>query len=331
VIEVARLPDWDLPREDLGLPSDAWAPSGSRLVLKRHDGIAIWDATRPNEPPMPILEAVVHEVRWSPDGTWLCCRVRIMNATRGGSVRLQFVSASGGEPEYRIPNAAIGQWLWADDGFVYFWDGESGKRRRVEPPRAWRDGTPALPRTVEPQLVPLPRGTGSRRQRVLSFTAGKSGEEPIEALVDSLLDPPGVWLRCRFHDAKSRAPRWVATLGLGKIDQRLVVVDAAGRQQSALSRSSLAEVRVADSGLWGLRVLTLPRAAERQGSDHLAEDDSCAVEVFSTSEDWSSRLEDASCTTRAQFDRASSLVAIATMDPPLVRIVRIEINPPPSR
>jgi hypothetical protein len=324
VVDVARFDEWTL------LQGDPWSPSGSQLAVEWRDRLGIWDAAHPADPPRPILEAAVDEVRWSPDGTWLCCRVRVANATPGRAVRLQFVPVAGGEPEYRIPNAAIGPWFWADDGFVYFWDGQTGERRRVEPPRAWRNQKPALPEHVEPQIV-LARG-GPRRgqQRALLFTPASPGTEPAETGLDSLVAAGGVQPWCRFRDRSSGAPRWVVTLH-GRGDARTCVIDAAGRPGTVLDGTTApTHVSVSATGAWGLQThCTAPRESAPPATETVAYP-SCKVEMFSTAGDWSRPIDEFEAA-RAECDRASALVALASQLERGLRIVRIEVDPAPRR
>jgi hypothetical protein len=324
VVDVARFDEWNV------LEGDPWSPSGSRLAVESRDRLGIWDAARPAEPPRPILEAEVDEVRWSPDGTWLCCRVRVANATQGRAVRLQFVPAAGGEPEYRIPNAAIGPWFWADDGFVYFWDGQTGERRRVEPPRAWRNQQPALPPHAEPQIVIAESGRRRRHPRALLFTPAGAGMEPVETALDSLVAPGGVQPWCRFRDPASGAPRWIVTF-LGRGDAHTRVVDAAGRPGTFLGGTTApTDVSVSATGAWGLQThCSLPREGVLP-TDQPNTYPTCKVEMFSTAGDWARPIDEFEAS-RAECDRTSPLVALASQLERGLRIVRIDVDPATRR
>jgi hypothetical protein len=314
---VARAGGWDLPQ------GDPWSPSGSRLALVAHERLAIWDASRPDDAPRPVLDARVVEVRWSPDGSWLCCRVRVANATRGGAVRLQFVAADGGVPEYRIPNAAIGPWVWADDGFVYFWSGQTGERRRVEPPRAWRERAVAAPDEPRPQIVQAASGSRSRKPRTLLFTPGAAGREPRETPLDSLVAPAGAQPWCGFLDPGSGAPRWIVTFHGRGGEARTCVVDALGRRRECLTHTDsrpFDDVSVSADGRW---VLGTSCTRPRDGTVPR-----CDTRLLSTAGEWSQPLPGIDGT-RAQFDRSSALVAVAVREPRGVRIVRLHVDPSP--
>ncbi len=206
VTPVAELPGFRLPQ------GDPWAPNRARLAVVDHAGLAIWTAAQPKAAAKRVLDALVDEVHWSPDGTWLCCRVRVMNGTKGGAVRLQFVPADGGSAEYRIPNAPIGMYVWADDGYVYLWHAQTGARLRVPPPRVWLDGKPRLPARPLPELVMVTGGSKMRRLRPTLFTPATAAIAAREQLVDSLFALQSVQPWCRYLDAGSKQARWVVTL-----------------------------------------------------------------------------------------------------------------------
>jgi hypothetical protein len=227
---IADLPEFRLPQ------GDPWAPNRARLAVVDRNGLAIWSAAQPAAPAKPVLRGVIDEVHWSPDGTWLCCRVRVMNATKGGAVRLQFVPADGGEPEYRIPNAPIGCYVWADDGFVYLWHGQTGARLRVPPPRTWLDGKPSLPARPLMELVLVTGGGRYRRLRPTLFMPATASRPAQEQLVDSLFAMQSAQPLCRFFDVRSKSPRWVVALGVAK-QSETCSVDSMGCKRVRLGAS----------------------------------------------------------------------------------------------
>jgi hypothetical protein len=310
ITEVAHWRGFDLVR------GDAWSPVGSRLAVEAGDRLAVWDAARPADPPQIVLDARVDDVRWSPDGTWLCCRVRVANATRGGAVRLQFVAATGGATEYRIPNAAIGPWMWADDGAVYFWNGQTGARVRVDPPRAWRDAVAATPQAIEPQIVLVPQPGRGRRPRPVLFTPGAAASETA---LDSLLAATSVQPWCRFRDPTRAAPAWLVTAWARGGVPATFVVDASGRRGATLDREhAFEEMTVTADGRWALAVgCTRPR----DGSAPV-----CTTTLFGTDGESSRSLDDLRGA-RIQCDRTSKLVAVGELGSRGVRIVRLEGAP----
>jgi len=237
---VAELPGFRLPQ------GDPWAPDQARLAVVDQEGLAIWSAVQPTAKSKPVLDALVDEVHWSPDGTWLCCRVRVMNATKGGAVRLQFVPATGGAAEYRIVNVPIGSYVWADDGFVYLWHGQTGARLRVPPPRAWLDSKQSLPAHPLPELVMVAGGTKMRRQRPTLFMPATATRPTQEQLIDSLFTMQSVQPWCRFLDPRSKQLRWVVTLGKAK-QSVTCSVDSTGCKRAGLGGSGAASSQAA---LW---------------------------------------------------------------------------------
>lgn len=219
--ETARIDDRHLPQ---GQP---WSPDGRQLAVAGSTNLALWDAAQPAAPPRVILDAEVLEVRWSPDGTWLCCRVRVMNGTRGGAVRFQFVPAAGGDAEYRIPNAGIGNWTWADDGKLYYWDAQTGVRKELAAPRRWLATQPQLPAVPRPELV-FGVSTDRRhpRARPLRFQPGAA---PVESLVDSLFQLRAVRPWCRVQLPGSTGWNWIVTAQDGGPGETIVVNERGGR------------------------------------------------------------------------------------------------------
>lgn len=213
------------------LPAGApWSPDGLLLAVVDATGLALWDATHPTAAPRVILDAAVLEVRWSPDGTWLCCRVRVMNATRGGAIRFQFVPAAGGEAEYRVPNAGIGNWTWADDGKVYYWNAQTGVRQAITPPHRWLEAQPPWPARRRPELVIAASGDRRRpRPRPLRFDPGTS---PTESLLDSLFAHEAVHVWSRIQANPEDAPRWIVTARDAQHDETILVNQNGGRIRS---------------------------------------------------------------------------------------------------
>lgn len=219
--EAARIEDRHLPQ---GQP---WSPAGKQLAVAGSRSLALWDAAQVEAPPRVILDAEVLEVRWSPDGTWLCCRVRVMNGTRGGAVRFQFVPAAGGDAEYRIPNAGIGNWTWADDGKLYYWDAQTGVRKELATPSRWLATQPQLPAMPRPELI-FGVSTDRRhpRARPLLFQPGAA---PTESLVDSLFKRRAVRPWSRVQQPASTDLGWIVTVQDGGPGETMVVNARGGR------------------------------------------------------------------------------------------------------
>jgi hypothetical protein len=216
-------------------PGACWSPVDHRLLLVRRGELAVFDARSPGEMPRRILEAQVLAACWSPDGAYVACRVRVPTAVRGGSVRLQFVSTAGGEAEYRLPRARIGAYLWTEDGVVWMWDAQSGKRHRIDPPRAWLEALPELPRHRAPHLVEVP-DPEARRTRILAFVAPDSAGAPVETPLPALAPPHAfdVGLVDAFRVAHPDSARFLVKMRLPNEDLRTWVVDAHGEPLARL-------------------------------------------------------------------------------------------------
>lgn len=316
--DVARLEGWEIAR------GDAWSPSGAYLAVVSRSQLALWDAGKPDAAPRVVLEARVDEVRWSPDGSWLCCRVRVSNAVRGGAVRLQFVEAASGATEYRIPNAAIGPWTWADDGFVYFWQGQTGERRRLDPPRAWLDAAaagaaPAMTPEARPQLVQRASTERGRRTRAVLFVTGAAGQEPVETPVDSIVSPGGVRVWCRVRDPRTGAWSFVCTFLDRKGGGETYRVDVAGRKQERLfDGRALGDVTGSPDGHY---VLAATCNRPRDGSAPECEVVAAAVGAAPAAAAPIDALRGAA---RVQHSPATDLTAAGTGAPTAVRVLRLE-------
>ncbi len=118
---------------------EPWSPTEPLLAFNGKDGLYTFDASK-TEPPQKISESTVLKIEWSPDGKWLLFIPEVISMSTTKS--LDAVSIEGGEIVRilePIPHD-MGHFVWATDGYIYFWNSDSGARGRLDPPDAWRRG-----------------------------------------------------------------------------------------------------------------------------------------------------------------------------------------------
>jgi hypothetical protein len=308
--------------ETLRVPEgEPWAPDRPVLALVKREGLFLFDAERPSESPRRILETQVIDVRWSPDGSYLACRVRVPTAARGGAVRLQLVPAAGGTAAYRIPPARIGACIWAEDGWIYYWDVKSGGRGRLEPPRDWRASAPPLP-PARPHLVLVPV-PGQRQNRVVRFS---TGSRTLEVEVPALAPrrTRSVWIGESFT-APPGATRFLVRIQDLRAGVTTAIVDSTGARRAVIGEQaglpSFVGTSVASDGRWiaGHR----PKGAARtlEGSE---------LWIADTGGRWSIRVDGAANAVEPRLARSGSYVVFeeAGSAADVVHVGRLEVRLP---
>jgi hypothetical protein len=319
---LARLEGFRMP------DGDPWAPDRSALLLVRRDGLFVFEATRPTEQPQRILEAQILSVCWSPDGSWVGCRVRVPTVVRSGDVRLQFVSAAGGPVETRTPRARVGPFLWAEDGAIYFWDAKRGTRSRIEPPRSWSQRQPRLPEARPPYLVLLPDRQQGGRERAVLFTPAASGRPAVEVSVPGLVPPAARNLKVAdvFPAAAPDGARFLVHLQPANEGLRTFTLDSRGDRLARLGQVDSLPAFVGTSVSADGRYVAGYRP--RQGAGTFA---ASAMWLADASGRWSVPVEDA---THAVAVRVSHFGAFVAFEDPLsntdlIHVGRVDVKPLP--
>ena len=119
-----------------------WSPVGATLVFNAGGGLYAFDASRPEVPPWQVLNSGVTYASWSPDGTWVS--FKLTTDWRRGLSTLNAIPITGGAPTMLVGPARLGHHVWGASGAIYYWEGESDVRRRVEPPIPVRPGPASL-------------------------------------------------------------------------------------------------------------------------------------------------------------------------------------------
>lgn len=176
---------------------DPWSPNGRFLALHRLggplDGLHVFDVTRPAEPPRRVLAQIAPYYTWSPDGGWLLCRVRSDAQWRKGLSSLVAIPVDSGEAVTLVANGDVGlPFLWATNGKIYYWYGDTDQRRELEPPAGWRAENP-LPHPPRMSMLWIPP-TGHEGGTLLRFAP-----ELQEAAI------PGAMDRWRVHFVSPQA------------------------------------------------------------------------------------------------------------------------------
>jgi hypothetical protein len=319
---LARLEGFRMPE------GDPWAPDRSALLLVRRDGLYVFEATKPTDPPRRILQAQILGVCWSPDGTWVGCRVRVPTVVRASDVHMKFVSAAGGPADTRTPRARIGPFLWAEDGGLYFWDARHGTRARMEPPSSWKQRQPRLPETRPAHLLVVPEAGHGHREHAILFTASFADRAATEEIVSSLAAPGVKQLKvaAAFPAATPDSARFLVHMTVGNSGARTYVVNARGERLTRLGEVEDLPAFVGTSVSADGKFVAGYRPRQGQGSFATSQ-----LWLADADGHWSTKVEDAERAVAVRL--AHTGVFVAFEDPvsntDLVHVGRVDVKPLP--
>lgn len=155
-----------------------WSPVGAKLALSSGSGTSILDAASANLNPT-LATHWYGQVIWAPDATWLTVRVQSWPRP----VMLVAVPVEGGKPQTLTQGDRVLPCIWASDGNLYYWTGETDAPELVPPPEGWLSRPrPSIP--PRPQVVMEARGQGVTR----FWRVDPSAEPAVQAVpaLDSL-------------------------------------------------------------------------------------------------------------------------------------------------
>ncbi len=157
-LQTAVLPGFSLPM------TNAWSPTAPLLCLYGSRGFYVYDLRSAEPSPTLVVEGLATDHEWSPDGTWLLCRVKEPADMLRGTASLIATSPSGDQATL-LAHADIGRFVWTSDGSITCWSRLSGSQQTLPPPAAWL--AQATPHTARrPTLIN--RYDATLRQPVLS-------------------------------------------------------------------------------------------------------------------------------------------------------------------